>query len=180
MDIGRKIKNLRLQKGLTQEELGERTDLSKGFISQLERDLNSPSIETLFLLLEVLGSSPKEFFDEPKKLGKVVYRASDQTVYTNEDLRYDIRWLIPRSNENEMDPVHITLQPGGAFKEYEPSEAETFIYVLKGKITITIGTKQFIAKEGDSVYFESLDHHQIQNASKKVSEFLLIATESYL
>ncbi len=64
MQIGAKIKALRLKKGLTQEELGERTDLTKGYISQLERDLNSPSIETLFNILEVLGSTPKEFFDD--------------------------------------------------------------------------------------------------------------------
>ena len=55
MDIGQRIKNLRVQKGLTQEELGERTDLTKGYISQLERNLSSPSMETFFSLLEVLG-----------------------------------------------------------------------------------------------------------------------------
>ncbi len=50
MEIGEKLRNLRIQKNLTQEELGERTDLSKGYISQLERDLSSPSI-----------AHPKEF-----------------------------------------------------------------------------------------------------------------------
>ncbi|WP_046376646.1 helix-turn-helix domain-containing protein, partial [Listeria monocytogenes] len=59
MEIGKRIKNLRLSKNLTQEELGERTDLTKGYISQLERDLSSPSIETLFAILEVLGSTPR-------------------------------------------------------------------------------------------------------------------------
>ena len=44
INIGNKIKNLRTQKGLTQEELADRCELSKGFISQLERDLTSPSI----------------------------------------------------------------------------------------------------------------------------------------
>jgi len=67
MKIGKKIKNLRLKKGLTQEELGERTDLSKGYISQLERDLSSPSIDTFFNILEVLGCTPKEFFDEEER-----------------------------------------------------------------------------------------------------------------
>ena len=61
MQIGKKIKTLRLKNELTQEELGSRTDLSKGFISQLERDMNSPSIETLFSLLEVLGTTPFPF-----------------------------------------------------------------------------------------------------------------------
>ena len=46
MKIGAKVKELRVQKGLTQEELADRTELSKGFISQLERDLTSPSIAT--------------------------------------------------------------------------------------------------------------------------------------
>ncbi len=45
MEIGEKLRNLRIQKNLTQEELGERTDLSKGYISQLERDLSSRSEE---------------------------------------------------------------------------------------------------------------------------------------
>lgn len=49
MEIGEKLRNLRIQKDLTQEELGERTDLSKGYISQLERDLSSPSMETFLI-----------------------------------------------------------------------------------------------------------------------------------
>ena len=79
MQIGTKIKGLRLKKGLTQEELGERTDLTKGYISQLERDLNSPSIETLFNLLEVLGCSPRDFFDDEQGNKKIVFRKEDQT-----------------------------------------------------------------------------------------------------
>ena len=57
MKIGNKLKELRIQKGLTQEELADRAELSKGFISQLERDLTSPSIATLVDILQVLGLS---------------------------------------------------------------------------------------------------------------------------
>lgn len=85
MQIGKKIKRLRLEKGLTQEELGERTDLSKGFISQLERDINSPSIETLFSILNVLGSKPKDFFDDEQFRTKVVYPIEEQTIYLDEE-----------------------------------------------------------------------------------------------
>ena len=53
MDIGQKIKELRVAKGLTQEELADRSELSKGFISQLERDLTSPSIATLLIFCSV-------------------------------------------------------------------------------------------------------------------------------
>ena len=55
MDIGEKIKNLRIQKNLTQEELANRCELSKGFISQVENNITSPSIATLIDILETLG-----------------------------------------------------------------------------------------------------------------------------
>lgn len=180
MEIGRKIKSLRLKKGLTQEELGERTDLTKGFISQLERDLNSPSIETLFSLLEVLGTTPKEFFDEPKKKAKVVYTEDDQTVYRDERMHYSIRWLIPRSNENEMEPIHLTFDEQGQFKKFEPSPAETFIYVLKGEVKLELGEMAYTARQGDVLYFDASQPHQLSNATNGSSELILVATESYL
>ena len=62
MEIGSKIKELRIAKGLTQEELADRAELSKGFISQLERDLTSPSIATLADILQCLGVSVADFF----------------------------------------------------------------------------------------------------------------------
>ena len=62
--IGTKIKDLRIQKGLTQEELADRCELSKGFISQLERDLTSPSIATLLDILTCLGTDLKDFFND--------------------------------------------------------------------------------------------------------------------
>lgn len=61
MDIGKKIRQLRLRLGLTQEELAARTELSKGFISQMERNLTSPSIATLMDILEALGTDVASF-----------------------------------------------------------------------------------------------------------------------
>ena len=52
MNIGERLRQLRLQRGLTQEEMADRCELSKGFISQVERDLASPSIATLTDMLE--------------------------------------------------------------------------------------------------------------------------------
>lgn len=66
MDIGHKIKQLRIQNGLTLEELASRSELTKGFLSQLERNLTSPSISTLEDILEALGSSLSDFFKEEK------------------------------------------------------------------------------------------------------------------
>ena len=64
MEIGEKIRRLRIEKQLTQEELANRCELSKGFISQVENDLTSPSIATLIDILEILGTNLTEFFSE--------------------------------------------------------------------------------------------------------------------
>ena len=64
MNIGLKIRELRILNGLTQEELADRCELSKGFISQLENDVTSPSISTLEDILQCLGMTISEFFSK--------------------------------------------------------------------------------------------------------------------
>lgn len=180
MQIGKKIKKLRLKKGLTQEELGERTDLSKGYISQLERDLNSPSIETLFSILEVLGSTPKDFFDEEDDDQKVIYTEDEMTIFEDEEKHYKLQWLVPESNEKEMEPVFLTFEDEGEFKEFEPSLSETFIYVLKGSVRLDLGKQHFIAEAGEAMYYEASDNHKLSNSHHGTTELILVATQSYL
>ena len=74
MVIGEKIKRLRILNNLTQEELALRCDLTKGFISKLERDLTSPSIATLVDILEALGTDLKDFFNESSNNKIVLHR----------------------------------------------------------------------------------------------------------
>lgn len=180
MDIGRKIKNLRIQKNLTQEELGERTDLTKGYISQLERNLSSPSMDTFFAILEVLGCTPEQFFSEKKRKQKIVHTEEDYTSYLDEEKGYEIQWLISESNENEMEPILLTLDEHGEFKEFDPSLSETFVYVLTGEICLEIGLQRHFAAQGESIYYVATEKHQIKNHSNGVSQLLIVATDSYL
>ncbi|MGO3748598.1 helix-turn-helix domain-containing protein [Vagococcus salmoninarum] len=180
MEIGSKIKNLRIQKKLTQEELGERTDLSKGYISQLERDLSSPSMESFFNILEVLGTIPEQFFNEEAKDQKVVYDESERTIYFDEEKHYQVEWLVPDSIENDMEPIFLTLEAKGEFREYPPSMSDTFAYVLAGEVCVEIGLKRYFAKVGETIYYQATDTHQIKNTSSEQSKLLIVATESYL
>lgn len=180
MDIGQRIKNLRMQKQLTQEELGERTDLSKGYISQLEHNQSSPSMETFFAILEVLGESPAAFFAPEPRSDKIVYHPTEQTTYDDEALGYQLKWLVPASNENELEPVTITLAENGRFKPFEPSPAETFITVQAGTLNLRLGSKHYTATQGDTLYFHATKAHQISNAGTEPCTFTLVTTASYL
>ena len=158
MDIGNKLKELRVLKGLTQEELADRSELSKGFISQLERNLTSPSITTLMDILQCLGTSIGEFFneapDEQIVFGKQDYFVKEDTEYKNE-----IKWIIPNAQKNTIEPIYLTLQAGGSTCPDTPHEGEEFGYVLQGAVSIHLGHKTYKAKKGESFYYTADKTH---------------------
>ncbi len=175
MDIGAKIKRLRLEKFLTQEELADRCELSKGFISQLERDLTSPSIATLVDILEGLGTNLKEFFneDEPEK---IVFSKNDHFEVIDDELGYKIDWIVPNAQKNDMEPILITLEPKGRYKEESAHEGEEFGYVLQGSIIIHLGDKTHRAKKGESFYYRCRKSHYISNPNTTPAKVIWVST----
>ena len=96
MNIGQRMKELRIQYGLTQQELADRAELTKGFISQLERNQNSPSVGTLLDIIQCLGTTPAEFFadEEPEQ---IVFKAEDFIEKTDEERNRNVEWIVPNA-----------------------------------------------------------------------------------
>ncbi len=129
----------------------------------------------------MLGCTPKEFFSDEEREQKVVYTDEDLTEFVDDERGgYRIQWLVPESNENEMEPIMLTLEKGGSFKQFEPSLADTFAYVLSGRIKVSLGKRTYYAKAGQTVYYQASEEHQISNDNDGPSELLLVATDSYL
>ena len=175
MKIGDKIRRLRLQRGLTQAELADRCELSKSFISLLERDLTSPSLDTLADLLETLGSDLPTFFRERNE--KVVFGGDD--IFVKEDpegLKGMIRWLIPSAQKNEMEPILLEMGPGGETAEDDPHEGEEFGYVLSGTVKIVLGDHVERARKGESFYLRPTAPRKLVNAGKGECRVLWVST----
>lgn len=160
MNIGGRLKELRVLKGLTQEELADRAELSKGFISQLERDLTSPSIATLIDILQCLGTTISEFFNESPQ-EQIVFSRSDYFEKNDTDLKNNIKWIIPNAQKNMMEPILLTLDAGGSTYPDNPHEGEEFGYVLQGSISIHLGSQTHKAKKGESFYYSADKKHYI-------------------
>lgn len=175
LTIGEKIKRLRIKYNLTQEELAARTELSKGFISQLERDLTSPSIATLMDILEALGTNIRDFFNEVTE-EKVVFGAEDIFVKEDGEAGYEIRWLVTNSQKNALEPILITLEPGGRSEEDDPHEGEEFGHVLIGNVVLNIGARKIKVKKGDSFYFRPNAVHSLHNPGKLPAKVLWVST----
>ena len=173
MDLGKKIKQMRNQKGLTQEELADRCELTKGYISQLENDLNSPSIATLTDILSALGSNLSEFFREEQE-EKIVFSKNEFIEKDSEGVLWN--WLIPNAQKNMMEPVLVELAEGIETAGDIPHEGEEFGYVLEGKIAIILGNTHHVCKKGEAFYYSAGVPHSIINKGKGKAKFLWIST----
>lgn len=174
MNIGRKIKDLRMQKGLTQEKLADRAELSKGFISQLERDLTSPSIATLMNILQCLGTNLEVFFANSTS-EQVVFKKIDYFEKKNIELKNEISWIVPNSQKNMMEPILLILEPDGSTYPDTPHEGEEFGYVLAGNITVHIGNNSYKAKKGESFYFITSKSHYITANGKYGAKIIMVS-----
>ena len=172
MEIGAKIKRLRLKNSLTLEELASRTELSKGFLSQLERDLSSPSIATLSDILEVLGSDFKSFFENDDSQ-KIVYKEKDYFLDQQND--YSIVWLVSDAQKHSMEPMIIELKKGKSSMVIKPHEGEEFGYVLSGEIEIVFEGKREVVKENETFYLFKNKEHYLVNKSQTVSKVMWIS-----
>lgn len=173
MEIGSKIKELRMLNGLTQEELADRSELSKGFISQLENDLTSPSIATLEDILQCLGMTISEFFAKEKEQPQIVFGDEDYFEKIDDELKSKTEWIIPNAQKNIMEPIRLSLEAGGETYPDNPHEGEEFGYVLKGEIVITLGSDKYRVKAGESFYYTPDQKHHIY--SKKGAEILWVS-----
>lgn len=174
MKIGENIKRLRVKNSLTQEELADRCELTKGFISQVERDLTSPSIATLVDILEGLGTNLKDFFNETVD-EKIVFTKEDVFESENDELKYVLKWIVPNAQKNTMEPILIELGPNGRSKEDYPHEGEEFGYVLQGNIWLNIGPDKYKVKKGESFYYKANSNHYISNAGNSKANIIWIS-----
>lgn len=175
--IGERIKMLRQAKSLTQEELATRAGLTKGFISQVERNLTSLSVESLIGILDALDEKPSNFFngafDE-----KIVFKFRDRVELEREDVkRFQI--LVPAAQNRLMDPALLELDVGERTPEEEPHEGEEFGFVLSGGVEIVLGGKPHRMKRGECFYFKATKRHYIVNGRKKKSVVLWVSSPPY-
>ena len=177
MNIGENLKRIRVANSMTQQEVADRCELTKGYISQLERDLTSPSIATLTDILECLGTDLGSFFNEAVD-NKIVFKHEDVFIKETED-NYIINWIVPNAQKYKMEPILVELGEFSKTKADEPHEGEEFGYVLSGAIILNYGSQVYKVKKGESFYIKTNKNHSIENAGKSTARVLWISTPPY-
>lgn len=172
MKIGQKIRRLRKLRGLTIEELADHAALTKGFISQLERDKTVPTIVTLKQVLDVLGVELATFFSEFQEREKNIFKKKDRTS-DKSNKSFISELLIPKLQYLEMEPVLITLLPSAVYsKKFE--EDEGFGFIAKGRVELSVDKEQKILQRGDCFYLFFDSKLTMKNLTKKTAEVLVV------
>lgn len=175
LKIGEKLRRLRLANSLTMEELSNRAYLTKGYISQLERDLTSPSIATLKDILDILGEKLANFFKEATP-EKEVYSKSSRVTTSDSIDTLKVELLVPGAQSRLMDPVLVTLSPGEKTWEEVSHEGEEFGFVLSGTVLLHLDKTEHKVRKGDCFYFKASKIHCVENIGKGLAKILWVVS----
>lgn len=179
MNIGDKLRHLRLTSRMTQAELADKLGLTKGYISQIENDLTSPSMQSLFAILEALGTNVQEFFS-PQGEQRIVYKKEDYKTIVDENLKHRLTKIVPNHIKCMMEPVILEIEPGGQSSMYSPNAGETFGYVLEGQIILVLNEKRYMIKKNESFYYRLDQEHYLVNQTTEHARILWVCTPAMI
>ncbi len=173
IEIGQKLKDLRLTAELTQAELADRSGLTKGFISQLENDQTSISLDSMMDILDALGTTISEFFVEGDNEDRITFDREDRVALPDKGAS-EFELLVPGSTNMLMDPIEVTLEPGESLPIEDPHYGEEFGFVLSGNLSIKFGKRTHKVKKGNCFYFAAEKKHQFMNSGKVTTSFIWV------
>lgn len=163
--LGDRIRELRKRRQMTLMELAGATNLSAGYISQLERNLSSPSVAALVSIAKALGVTVQWFFSgddptPPDERGFVVRRANRLRISYEQGIIDEL--LTPRM-DLQLELLYVRIPPGAESTQSYSHEGDEIGYIQSGQLEIWIGDKHFFLEEGDSVAFSSNVPHRYRN-----------------
>ena len=178
--LARAVRELRKNHRLTLQQVASKANVSKSFLSKVERCNVSISIAALSRLAHALRVSIGDFFDSGEAESEVVFvpRGQGKTVArSGSRLPYQYEVLIPRRGMRAMQPTLISIDGSKTRFELREHPGEHFIYVLGGNMSYVCGSKTFKMRSGDCLYFNAgTPHGPKLKRTQSVRYLAIIAT----
>ena len=167
--VGEKIKKLRMEKGMSLQDLAEKTGFTSALLSQVENHMISPPLGTLIKIAKGIEIPIGLFFEDQREAPFTIVRADERKftsrVTSKEGVKYGYSYesLAYDKKGRHMEPFLITLEEATIKKNQEfRHEGEEFIFVLEGKMEVQLGKHTDLLEPGDSIYFDSTIPHRVQ------------------
>lgn len=183
--IGEKIRSIRKGKNLTIVELSEQIDVTSGYISQIERDLISPSLSVLKKLTKALDIPLSALFLDDTSKNVVKITEKDRTKVKFGNINVELEFITPIIKNNDKScsvEAFLFKLPPKTWLSDNTVVHETSVcnFVLNGKLDCYIGEKVHVLSSGDSIYIPENNEHMIYNSNDEVTEVLSIIAPSKL
>lgn len=179
-ELGKRIKAFRMKKGLTLQQLQEKTGFTKGYLSKVENTKKAPPVSTLIILAKALQVSLSEIFGEHEEKVPIslVKKDERQVVARNGTVfGYSYQTLAHKFYRKHMEPYILTLPVKPKEVALFQHEGEELLFVLEGTMRFVHGDQEFLAEEGDCLYFDaSIPHHGVCQGKKDVKCLMVIFT----
>ena len=173
--FGARLRELRLRRGWTLQELAWRGGLSKAYVSRLESGDRQASIAVVLTLCQIFGVSLASLFESPLATEPcVIVRASEAMEKTINGLKY-----VPLSNPGRffnLQPLRVKVSPSRRGKEHYHHDGEEWIYVLSGRLVLSLAGRTYELAPGDAAHFESRLPHRLIAPGQEEAEVLLVAS----
>lgn len=178
MEFGKTIRDLRLKNNLTLRDLAKNSGCSISFLSQLERDMVSPSVANLKKIADALGITIASLFEEgPQGTDTVVVRKDQRFRFQSRASKVIYESLKPRGANSVLEPLYQILEKDAySGDEGNVHLGEEFVVVLKGKIEIILDGRSLVLDEGDSAVYNSNIPHRWRNIHDGRTELLWVNT----
>lgn len=181
-DIGSKVKELRTNAKMTLRDLSEKTSLSTGFLSQLERGLTSIATDSLEKIAEALDVELTYFFAKATVRGSAIMRSYKKEIMRIDNSKYINYLLTGNPKDKQMTPRLVEILPSHSeesLTQYQ-HEGEEFLYVLEGILTLFINDERYELYPGDSAHYSSKTMHNYANYTNKMVRIIVVSVPNYL
>ena len=169
LNIGDRIKMLRISQNRTMQEIAEASDLSKSMISKIENNKTVPSVAALVKIAKALGTNISSLLEQDGWVNAIITtRQKAQENLTTTDKGYSIYPYASEYHEKKMQPFLFVAKKGEVIPHELSHEGEEFIYVIKGQMKMQVGETEYLLNSGDSLYFNSVQKHGIMPVSDEV------------
>lgn len=180
--VGEKIRSLRETKGISAEELADRSGLALEQIARIEDNIDLPSLAPLIKIARVLGVRLGTFLDDQSELGPVVCRKAESTdtisfsnnaIHSRRHMQYHS--LSKSKADRHMEPFVIDIEATSDTDFVLSShEGEEFIMVMEGVMEISYGKNTFVLEGGDSIYYDSIVPHHVHAFEGQAAKILAV------
>jgi transcriptional regulator with XRE-family HTH domain len=176
--VGMRLRDLRRKANLSLETVASRSDLSVGFLSQVERGLSSPSLRVLATLADVFGVGIAALFGNQAGDGGtehgVIIRAAERAELKLWRSGISKQLLNPAGADSKLNLFLVHMEPGGSTgDELYTHDGEEAGLVLEGEMTLTVDRETWRLKTGDSFRFASRRPHRFSNPAKRAKAVVL-------